>query len=223
MKKNFVLCFLVLVSILFTSCVDYVQSISYKNGKYKMYYKATLSKVLFAMTGENPDEIFKNFEGELNTFNNESFEDETFENLPKSAKINPINTDLELGAEFSFEVDPRTTDETEKSYLPKVSGKKCYIPFFLGNNNSDFSDELSSEDAESQEIIAALLSSAKCRVLIGKNIISSIETAYFEGTGGQNYSIPVFDYGDSYCLEIPFVILTRNMYQLEKIVVIRTL
>lgn len=183
-----------------------------------MYYKATLSKVLFAMSGENPNEIFNDFEGEFNNFDNKSFE-----NLPKSLKINPINTDLELGAEFSFEIDPRTSDETEKSYLPKVSGKKCYIPFFLGNSSSDFSDELNSQDAESQEIIVALLSSAKSRVLIGKNIISSIETAYFEGTGGQNYSIPVFDYGDSYCLEIPFVILTRNMYQLERIVVIRTL
>ncbi len=218
MKKNFILFCLVLTSVFFTSCVDYVQSISYKNGKYKLYYKATLSKVLFAMSDENPDEIFKNFEGELN-----NFDDESLKNLPKSAKINPINTDLEVGAEFSFEIDPKTTDETEKSYLPKVSGKKCYIPFLIDNNNSDFSDEINSEDEESQAIIRALLSSAKCRVLIGKNIIPSIEIAYFEGTGGQNYSIPVFDYGDSYCLEIPFVILTTKMYNQNRIVVIRTL
>ena len=41
-----------LICLFFTSCVDYVQSISYIKGNYKMYYKVTLSKVLFAMFDE---------------------------------------------------------------------------------------------------------------------------------------------------------------------------
>ena len=44
------------------------------------------------------------------------------------------------------------------------------------------------------------------------------ETAYFEGKGGQNFSIPIFDYGTSACLEIPFIILIkkeRNLISLK--------
>lgn len=58
--------------------------------------------------------------------------------------------------------------------------------------------------------------------MIGKNILKNIETAYFERKGGQNYSIPVFDYGEAYCLEIPFVILYgNNMLNLERVVIIQ--
>ena len=57
---------------------------------------------------------------------------------------------------------------------------------------------------------------------IGKNILKNIETAYFEGKGNQNYSIPVFDYGDDYCLEIPVIILLqKGMYRTDRVVVIR--
>ena len=209
MKKLISFLSLILVSVLLTSCVDYVQAISYKNGTYQLYYKFTLSKVLFAMMDQDPEEIF----GEINS--------DTEENLPNNARTRIINTDLEVGEEFYFEVNPKTTDETEKSFLPKVAGKKCYIPFLLGTNDS-IKDEAETSDSESEAMAQAFLSSSKCRVMIGKNILKNIETAYFEGKGGQNYSIPVFDYGESYCLEIPFVILYgNNMLNLERIVIIQ--
>ena len=54
------------------------------------------------------------------------------------------------------------------------------------------------------------------------DVLPSIETAYFEGKGSQNYSIPIFDYGDNFCLEIPFIILTQEgMYRTDRIVVIK--
>ena len=40
---------LLLIALCFTSCIDYVQTISYKDGKYEMYYKVTLSKMLLAL------------------------------------------------------------------------------------------------------------------------------------------------------------------------------
>lgn len=164
---------------------------------------------LFAMMDQVPEEIF----GEINS--------DTEENLPNNARTRIINTDLEVGEEFYFEVNPKTTDETEKSFLPKVAGKKCYIPFLLGTNDS-IKYEAESSDSEFEAMAQAFLSSSKCRVMIGKNILKNIETAYFEGKGGQNYSIPVFDYGESYCLEIPFVILYgNNMLNLERIVIIQ--
>ena len=197
--------------LLFTSCIDYVQSITYKDGKYQMYYKVTLSKVLFALGDEDPEEIF------------ESFDEETLEDLPENVDVKPVNTDLEVGAEFTLSIDPKTTDETEKSFLPTVAGNKCFIPFLLGDKDSSIADAMKSDDNDAQGIAEAIMSSAKCRVLISKKVIPSIEIAYFEGRGSQNYSIPVFDYGESYCLEIPFIVLFESgLYKFDKIVILKS-
>ena len=211
MRKFVKLIALLLICVCFTSCVDYVQSISYKNGKYQMYYKVTLSKLLFAMMDENPEEIFRDFD------------EEALGEVPENASINPVNTDLEVGAEFKFSIDPKTTDETEKSFLPTISGTKRYIPFLLGENES-IADSIGSDTYNDygEAFAEAIMSSAKCRILISKGVIPSIETAYFEGKGNQNYSIPVFDYGDSNCLEIPFIILSqKGMYRTDRVVVIK--
>ena len=175
-----------------------------------MYYKVTLSKVLFAMAEQDPEEIFKDFDKDA------------LGELPKNVTVKNVNTDLEVGAEFSLVIDPRTNDEQEKSFLPKINGNKCYIPLLLGSEDSSFADSMSSTDSDGQAIAQAIMSSAKCRVLISKSVIPQIETAYFEGKGGQNYSIALFDYGDSYCLEIPFIILMEKGNQrLDRIVVIK--
>ena len=211
MRKLLHLLPLLLIPLLFTSCIDYVQSITYKDGKYQMYYKVTLSKVLFALGDEDPEEIF------------ESFDEETLEDLPENVDVKPVNTDLEVGAEFTLSIDPKTTDETEKSFLPTVAGNKCFIPFLLGDKDSSIADAMKSDDNDAQGIAEAIMSSAKCRVLISKKVIPSIEIAYFEGRGSQNYSIPVFDYGESYCLEIPFIVLFESgLYKFDKIVILKS-
>lgn len=209
MKNIIKLVSVLLICLFFTSCVDYVQSISYSNGKYKMYYKVTLSKVLFAMVDEDPEELF------------EDFDEEALTELPENVDVKLVNTDLEVGAEFTVLIDPHTTNDDEKLLLPKIAGNKCFIPFLLGDNKS-ISDSVKSKDSEDEAFTEAFLSSSKCRVLISKNVLPSIETAYFEGKGSQSYSIPIFDYGDNYCLEIPFIILTQEgMYRTDRIVVLR--
>ena len=209
MKNILRFIFVLLICLFFTSCVDYVQSISYSNGKYKMYYKVTLSKVLFAMVDEDPEELFEDFDKEALT------------DLPENVDVKPVNTDLEVGAEFTVLIDPHTTNDDEKLLLPKIAGNKCFIPFLLGDNKS-ISDSVKSKDSEDEAFTEAFLSSSKCRVLISKNVLPSIETAYFEGKGSQNYSIPIFNYGDNYCLEIPFIILAQEgMYRTDRIVILR--
>ena len=142
--------------------------------------------------------------------------------MPENVSVRKVNTDLEVGAEFSFLIDPHTTDEKQKAFLPKISGNKCYIPFLLGDENSGIADSMNSDNSETQAMVEAFMSSAKCRVLISKTIIPQIETAYFVGKGGQNYSIALFDYGDSYCLEIPFIVLmNKGNQKLDQIVVIK--
>lgn len=209
MKHTIRLLSLLFISFILTSCIDYVQSITYKDGKYQMYYKVTLSKVLFALADEDAEEVF------------EPFDEEVLGELPENIESKYVNTDLEIGVEFKLTVDPKTSDEGEKAFLPTVAGQKCFIPFLLGGEKDSMAEAIRSDDKDEQEIMEAMLSSAKCRVMISKKIISSINNAYFEGRGGQNYSIPVFDYGESCCMEIPFIVLFETgMYKLDKIVVI---
>lgn len=196
--------------LLVTSCIDYVQTVSYKDGEYKLYYKVTLSKMLFEMADEEPEEVF------------DVFNDETLRDLPENIKVQRVNTDLEVGWEFFLNINPKTTDETEKALLPTVAGKKCFIPFLIGNESNSLIEYFKEDDSESQEITKAVLSSAKCKILIDKSVLPVIDRAYFEGRGGQNYSIALFDYGVSYCLEIPFIVLFETgMYNFDRIVVIR--
>lgn len=210
MKNKIKLLFLIAVSFVFMSCVDYVQTITYKNGSYQLYYKITLSKVLFELADEDPEEMF------------EEYDEEALEDLPENVYINRVNTDLEVGAEFSLSINPKTTDETEKALLPTVAGNKCYIPFLLGSDNNSMVDDFKSSDEDAEEITKGILSSAKCRVMIDKSVIPGIEAAYFEGRDGQNYAVAIFDYGNSYCIEIPFIVLFETgMYRFDRIVVIK--
>lgn len=220
-KKNF--CYLVFVSIfslLFFSCVDCVQAISYKDGNYTIYHKLTLSKTLIALADENPETVLKDF-------GLDGISDSESSMLPENVEINKVNTDLEVGAEFKIKISARTQDETEKSYLPTIAKNKIKVPFFRGLFSNDLSEGLEKDLDDSysddyEEFAEAILSSSKARVLIGKNIVPSIEICYFEGKGGQNYSIPIFDYGESWCLEIPFIVFFEpGMYDFENVVIIK--
>lgn len=190
------------------SCVDYIQSISYKGGKYHLYYKVTFSKILMELAEEDVDDFMKDF--------NEEF----VEPMPDFFSANPVNTELEVGVEFSFDIDPKNATDEEKDVLPKKAGNKYLIPFSFSNELSQ-ADDFDSLDAESESIAMAMLSTAKFRILIAKNIIPTIETAYFKGTGKKDFSIPFFDFGDSYCLEIPYIVFfERTMYNFNEIVII---
>lgn len=92
MRKIVSLISVLLICLAFTSCVDYVQSVTFKNGKYHMYYKVTLSKLLFAMVDEDPEEIFKDFD-----------EDKIGE-LPPNTSIKPVNTELEYMEISAFKI-----------------------------------------------------------------------------------------------------------------------
>ncbi len=201
---------------LLNSCLDYVQAISYKDGKYTMYYKITFSKMLFSLIDEDPDEYVQEIIPETT--------DDLSEELANSFTSRKINTTNEVGYELSFSIAPGTTDEQEKQFLPKASGTKCYIPFLPGMEGMDMVSSMNNSDldSESKSYAQAILSSAKCRVLVSKKIIAKVETAYFEGNGGQNCSVPIFDYGESYCVEIPFNLLfENNLYNFSRIVLIR--
>ncbi len=210
MKKSLKFIVLLLVPLFFTSCIDYVQSVTYKNGQYKLYYKTTLSKILFEMSGQDPEVLSEDID--------EMFEDA----LPYGVKGGAVDTDYEIGLEVAMTIDANTKAEEEKALLPVADGNLVYIPFMMGNNANDIGESMTSgSDDMAGGIALAIMASAKCRILISKTIVPDVKAAYFEGIYySDDYQIPFYDYGDSYCLEISFGVFAEDEdYILDRIVI----
>lgn len=190
-----------IAAVCFTSCVDYTQSISLKDGKYIVYIKFTLSKALLAMAEEDADE-----------WADKLIADDDFKD-----GFSKVSTDLEVGAQCTLKIDPKTKNKDEKAIIPSFSKNKVLIPFLPNTAAGEFD----TGDEDGNDMMMAILSTAKCRVLVSKQIISDIDTAYFEGNAGQNYSIAVFDYGDTWGIEVPLIVLMSSNYKTDNIIVIR--
>lgn len=208
--KSLLSVFIIAIVLMLTSCIDYVQSISYSNGKYHLYHKVTLSKLLLEMADEDAE-----------YFVDEILETSSYE-LPENVTMKGVNTETEAGFEFILDVDPKTATEDEKAFLPTKSGDKYFIPFYVSEMMSDF-DDFDDVDLD-DSFTLAMFSTGKVRVMIAKNIIPSIKDAYFEAEDedDENFYISVFDYGNNYSLEIPFLLFfDEYLYDLDRIVITR--
>ena len=157
---------------------------------------------------ENPEDIVDS----LNEKIDKSFQELVF--------IQPIDTETETGLEFRFEIKPETNNEKLKALLPKKSSDKYFIPFTFLDDMTSSTDDFNPQDSEYAAIAMMILSTAKFKIMIDKTIIPSFDKAYFEGFDDESYlNIPFFDYGNCFCLEVPFtVIFTKSEYKLNKIV-----
>lgn len=199
-----------LALILLTSCIDYVESISYQDGAYRFYYKMTTSRMLLKGAGEDPNELL----GMIEAASGETASGFT------QIELKQIDTDLEVGFEFSGRIDPRTADENARLLLPKKRGGQILLPVFPFIADAAATGNFSSEEFLENQLAQAMLSSSKLRVLVEKRIIPSIEGAYFEGRNESRFGIPIYDYGGAYCMEIPAAVLFQpNNWDLKQIVV----
>lgn len=208
--KSLLSVFIIAIVLTLTSCIDYVQSITYSNGKYHLYHKITLSKLLFELADEDAEDFVE-----------ELLEDSSDE-IPDYVSMKGVNTETEAGYEFIMDINPKTATEEEKGFLPTKSSSKYYIPFCISEIISD-SDDFDDVDLD-DSFTLAMFSAAKVRVMIAKNIIPKIDSAYFvaEDEDDENYYISVFDYGNNYCLEVPFLLFVDNyLYDLDRIVITR--
>lgn len=201
--KKFRILLLLLIPFLFSSCVDCIQSISYKNGKYHFFYKVIFSKTLMEMSDIDSDEIMK------------GVKEEQLSSLPEGIEIKKIENESEIGFSMAMDIDPKTENEDEKMVLPKVSENKVYVPFLIGESsyNEDFSEDEDLEEAK--EVLAY----AKSRIVIGKSVVKTIKSAYFEGEV-DNYVLNVDDLGDAFSLDVPFSLIIENdNYNVRRIVI----
>ena len=201
---------LLFLPLLFTSCFDYVQSISASEDDYNLYYRVALSRVMFAVSGEDPN----SFLDDITT--------EPLEKLPETVVSNKIDTEYEVGAEHIVTI-PKNQSKGTDDIVPHSSGNKTYIPFLLGaqtENLEKIRDMLDDSEEGSSIFLNAMVSTIKCKVFVSKEIVPKITTAYFEGKGRSTYQIPFYDMGIMYCIEVPFItILEENKYKFEQIVV----
>lgn len=193
MKKKFVILFFICsVSFLFTSCVEIVQTIDFCDGNYKIGYRLTLNKTLLAMGGEDSE-----------TF----LDDMDFSDLPEGVTANTIDTSLDIGFGFDIIVDPKTTEEI-RDFLPKVlKDGRIEIPLIAKDFITDM--EESEYSSESETIRQAMLSSAKWRVYITKNLLSSISKVYLENTY-RTQKLEYFEIGDVYVINIPIIFIEKD-------------
>lgn len=196
--------FLITLSLfMFTSCIDYVQTISLDNDNYNGYMKVTLSKTLMAMAGEEDADEFLDID--------------SLGPLPEGFKASKVDTDMDEGFDVSFSINKNTNDEDLLQFLPRSfpGTNKIIIPFVLGlgMENESVEDSVKSKtDDDAQAMASLFLSTAKCRIMIDKKMIPEINYAYFKGIEDTpDYNIPFFDYGNGYCLEIPFILLISEL------------
>lgn len=206
------LCIFALVVL--TSCFDSVQSISYDKGKYYWYMKFTVSKDLMELSGEDTGSFFKDID------------ENNISKLPDSVTIKPVDTEFELGMEISAYLDPKTKNEDEKILLPTKAGNEYRILFFAGC--SDFFNSSDFSDSSEREMAQMMLLFAKFRVMVGKNIIPHAEGAYFAARDnswyGEDYKMPVYDYGNCYCVEVPCSVLFESeQYDVSRIVFVKNI
>ena len=82
--KSLLSVFIIAIVLTLTSCIDYVQSITYSNGKYHLYYKVTLSKLLFELADEDAEDSVE-----------ELLEDSSDE-IPDYVSMKGVNTETEV-------------------------------------------------------------------------------------------------------------------------------
>lgn len=165
---------------------------------------------MFALAEADPGELFREL-------------DSSMTDLPPGARYGRIDTDLEAGIELAAEINPKTADDDDKKMLPVSGGNRMYVPFLPGSEDvmpGDLSDITESDDDMTSAMAMAMLSSAKCRILLSKKMLPAVGAVYFEGLQGQDCPLSVFDYGESFCVEIPFILLTeKGKYKFDRVVV----
>ena len=192
---------------LFTSCVDYVQSIKFDESGYESYFKLTVSKTLLAASGEEPDVILEDLDG---------IEDD----LPRGCAVNIINDEFDVGFDFRYKIDGFTNPQDAALFQPYLSDDQqdFMIPFMLGQQAAAF-ESFQGDTPEAQAMMLSYLASTKCRFLVSKSVVGEMEGACFY-SDTEYLEIPFYDYGDSWCLEIPLIYFNyRDEFDLSVIAV----
>ena len=198
-----------MISGMFTSCIDYVQTLSLVDGYFLSNYKVTMSKYIMEQMDIESEDIFDISEEEL---------EEEVSSYGCDYRAGVIDNDMDSGYEFGFAVD--VDDGYPYDFMPVVYEDRgeIFVPFLLSEAASEISAGLYEEDEMSQAIALSMLNSARGRFIVSKSVLPEIRGAYFLGEEGD-FDLPVYDYGDSYAVEIPLIVLAMgDQFDLEYLI-----
>lgn len=190
MRKRYLLICTIICAMLFTSCFDSLESITYSNGEYVITTRFTISKTTLEMATESDE----------SGVTADSILKEMTDLFPSNASIEKVDTDTDFGISVTMKVKPNTKDENAKGFLPTISTDASYFQF-----NPIESDYFSNAE---EGIANLMLASAKWRILISKKVMPTIKSAHLKYfLSGDKIYFPVVDLIDMYYIEIPFSLL----------------
>lgn len=203
LKKIKILSILVL-PFFFTSCIDYLESLSYEDGKYHVVVKLTTSKSILELAEYDGEDLFSKIT-------------ENIANID-SANVTMIDADDDIGIMYVADVDSKNPGDN-KDIIPEISKNKIYIPFLLSDlNDTSLQNMQNDADEFSLMMTEMFFSTSKVRILVDKNIVKNIKSVYFAGS--KNVPITFFDFGKQYYLEIPMtLLLSKEMPDFSRIVI----
>ncbi|WP_191014416.1 hypothetical protein [Treponema zioleckii] len=115
MKKSLTILFSMISALMFVSCFEMKQQISYKKGIYNYSIEFTVDKTVLAMLGENTSIDSEEILG--------SVDSEDFTVSPEKIRIEKVNTQTHEGSRFLFSIDEKTTDTLAQIFLPSKKRK----------------------------------------------------------------------------------------------------
>lgn len=225
-KPFFALFSFFLILLVFTSCIDYTQSVTKKGSVYSLYFKLTVSKALLSMSGEEGSEAMRDFDDSLKGLMGEDF--------PPDCSINKIDNENEYGAEVFIKINEKTKDAQELALLPKRTKRGLEVPFFAGDseditknmasNPTQTPDEAmldieAAADKATDEVTKAILDQYVWTLLVGKSVAPKVKNAYFAGPKGKTLNLPVKELGDNWEVSIPLSAVDSKSLKLDTVII----
>lgn len=226
-NKKILLSLFVFIGFFFTSCVDSMQSVSYKNGYYTVTSRFTISKDLISTLvslgdsdtsefdyADNLDDFADTF-GELlgESMNSKSPKlkkeiNDLYKSLkesnmfPASGYTSKVDTNADVGIHYEATVYANSaTSKNFSAYIPKKYKNALTL---------ELSENLTSSSTDELGEFSSFLSGMKHRIYIAKNILPSLNSAELTNSNYIGKSLTFYDVGEMWCIELPFSFLSEK-------------
>lgn len=190
LRKAGVLVILAMAILMFSSCIDILETIETSGNQVDMMLRISFSKSLIegaaSMSGEEPDySDLPDFTGEDGMIN---------DSVPGvDLKASKLDNDVDYGVTVNAHYNSNAVaglDEKDRTFLPYVDGKRIEILL-----------PPSSEEGEMDEMTAMFFGSAKFRILIKQSTQRREVDQVL--VGGEPGTVSVTSIGDVVMVEVP--------------------
>ncbi len=192
-RKNFVLVLAAILSITLTSCFDITQSVSLIDGRYNVSVKCGFDRNMLYLADADEDSLTEELNKLESDIQNESYH----------IVFNRIDTGNEMGFFLRFDCsgDEDVTSDLA-NFLPYRDRRGLKFPLVLGEEigQTEVDDPL--------DIAATVLSIAKYRLMVDKNVIERISSAaVIDKDSRHSVNVSFYDFGAYYLIDVPVNVL----------------